>query len=106
MWFSLLGTISASVFMRAALHTHTEGCLKMNRLLKLGETIQKSQAVYWGKTMKHVIKGLVQVLMIGTMELVFMAPACADTIYIENNPAQTTAQSYALGGTDLSRWGF
>lgn len=52
-----------------------------------------------------VIKGLVQVLMIGTMGLVFIASAGADTIYVENNPAQTTMQSYALGGTNLTRWG-
>lgn len=90
--------------MRAALHTHSEGCLKMNRLLKLGATIQKSQAVYWGKTMKHVIKGLVQVLMIGTMGLILTAPASADPIYIENSGA--ISQSWAMGGSDYTRWGY
>ncbi len=55
--------------------------------------------------MRIVTKCLVQVLMIGTMGFAFIAPANAATIYIEDNPAQTTMQSYALGGTDLTRWG-
>jgi PEP-CTERM motif len=38
--------------------------------------------------------------------LLVVGQARANPIYIENNPAQTTMQSYALGGTDLSRWGF
>src|SRR5659263_562400 len=55
------------------------------------------------KTMKHVIKGLVQVLMIGTMGLAFIAPAGASTIYIQDSGAGLLAE--ALGGGDLTRWG-
>ena len=53
--------------------------------------------------MKHVIKGLVQVLMIGTMGLAFIAPAGADTIYIQDSGAGLVAE--AMGGGDLTRWG-
>ena len=54
--------------------------------------------------MKHVIKGLVQVLMIGTMALILIAPASADPIYIENSGA--IFQSWQMGGTDYTRWGY
>lgn len=75
----------------------------MNKILKLGASVRKSQAVYGGKTMKHVIKGLVQVLMIGTMGLVFIAPAGASTIYNQDSGAGLLAEQ--MGGGDLTRWG-
>lgn len=53
--------------------------------------------------MKHVIKGLVQVLMIGTMGLTLTAPASADPIYIQASGAGLVAE--AMGGGDLTRWG-
>jgi len=54
--------------------------------------------------MEHAINSLVQVLMIGTMGLIILiAPASADPIYVENTGV--IFQSYALGGTDLTRWG-
>ena len=75
----------------------------MNKTLKFGASVQKSQAVYGGKTMKHVIKGLVQVLMIGTMGIVFIAPAGAGTIYSQDSGAGLLAE--ALGGGSLIRFG-
>ena len=89
---------------RVSLHTHTVECLKMNKILKLGASVQKSQAVYGGKTMKHVIKGLVQVLMIGTMGLVFIAPASADPIYIQASGTGLIGSQF-VGGGDLTRYG-
>lgn len=76
----------------------------MNKILKLGASVQKSQAVYGGKTMKHVIRGLVQVLMIGTVGLLLIAPASADPIYIQDSGTGLIGSEF-VGGGDLSRYG-
>lgn len=75
----------------------------MNKTLKLGASVQKFQAVYGGKTMKHAINGLVQILMIQIISIVFIAPAGAGTIYIQDSGAGLLAEG--MGGGDLTRWG-
>ncbi len=54
--------------------------------------------------MKHVIRSLVQVLMIGTVGLLLIAPASADTIYIQDSGTGLIGSEF-VGGGDLSRYG-
>lgn len=75
----------------------------MNKILKLRASGLKPQAVFERETRKHAVRGLVQVLMIGTLGLAFIAPACADTIYIQDSGAGLLAE--AMGGGNLTRWG-